>query len=315
MTKQKAPNTARLLLAYMAFGFVHEAAHWTTALLLGGLDAAKIKCSIAESPVQVLVLLAQCLFGRQADMQDFMVEKPLYDQTSNSYIRHAGWIVSCLVAAAVHFACFAAPSAHRLRSSSWILVMAYAVALEALVTDLFQFVPTPTTAGILYCGNFGLILLNPMWLQAPEEQGNCHSALKILQDMIRVTMMRGAQAGGVVTFEPQPGGHMKAIRSRVVNRKRTDLSEGIIKKVKADNKKNFATSASTSTAPTAMTFAGHTRFATSSIADFGGTHPHQWSPRAMRNVYDMETATASLVGVENYIMHNGTLYVSLDLTS
>ena len=296
--------TTTLLVAYLLFGLVHEATHWLCAFLLGVLDAPRI-AKVAQSPTRLLFLLGQALFGRQANIQECMLLPSTCTKNEENLVlvQHAGWIVSCSLAVLLSLS-MDAQKPHR---KVWLLA-AYATAVEAIVTDLLQFTPTnnPTVAGIFYCGNFGLILLNPMWLQATEERGNCNSALKILQDMIRVTMMRGAQAGGVVTFEPQPGGHMKAIRSRVVNRKRTDLSEGIIKKVKADNRKNFEKSASTSTAPNAMTFSGHTRFATSSIADFGGTHPHQWSPRAMRRVLNFQTASTSLIGVENYIMHNGT---------
>eukprot|EP00526_Cylindrotheca_closterium_P029493 CAMPEP_0113659004 /NCGR_PEP_ID=MMETSP0017_2-20120614/32085_1 /TAXON_ID=2856 /ORGANISM="Cylindrotheca closterium" /LENGTH=40 /DNA_ID=CAMNT_0000573443 /DNA_START=376 /DNA_END=494 /DNA_ORIENTATION=+ /assembly_acc=CAM_ASM_000147 len=38
-------------------------------------------------------------------------------------------------------------------------------------------------------------------------------------------MMRGAQSGGVVTYVPNGKNNMKAIRTRVVNGKRTDLSK------------------------------------------------------------------------------------------
>ena len=78
-------------------------------------------------------------------------------------------------------------------------------------------------------------------------------------------------------------------------------------------------------------FAGHTRFATSSKADLGGTHPHQWTPPTLRRVYNTSATdtssnppnkeTMDLSGrkyrkvftadnpttilVENFITHNG----------
>jgi hypothetical protein len=304
-------HTAKLLSAYLVLGGVHEAAHWICALILGVLDTPSISITTTgmQNPGTVLFLFFQAILGRQASIQEFA--SCSIDQETAAVIRHSGWIVSSCLASILHFFAFSSSlDAHKLhKPSTWsqILVLAaYATALEALVTDLFQFSPTPASKGIFYCGNFGLILLNPMWFQTPDERGNCHSALKILQDMIRVTMMRGAQAGGVITFEPQKGGLMKGVRSRVVNRKRTDLSEGIIRLVRKDNQSNFKKCANTTTAPDALTFAGHTRFATSSIADFGGTHPHQWSPRSIRRVFDFKSAKPTLVGVENYIMHNGT---------
>ncbi len=70
-------------------------------------------------------------------------------------------------------------------------------------------------------------------------------------------------------------------------------------------------------------FFGHTRFATSSKASFEGTHPHQWSVRRDYRVYSFGSASSfansvknrrggeevvvqpRVVGVENYITHNG----------
>ena len=61
-------------------------------------------------------------------------------------------------------------------------------------------------------------------------------------------MMRGAQSGGVVTFEPTTGGGggggkehqncnpiIRGVRSRVVNAKRTVLSKGVRRKIERDN--------------------------------------------------------------------------------
>lgn len=62
------------------------------------------------------------------------------------------------------------------------------------------------------------------------------------------------------------------------------------------------------------TYVGHTRFATSSIASFDGTHPHQWTPPRLWRCYDLsrksEGRGQSQAGstptlVENFITHNG----------
>jgi hypothetical protein len=47
-------------------------------------------------------------------------------------------------------------------------------------------------------------------------------------------MMRGAQSGGVITYVPNSSGSFKGIRSRVVNKKRTDLSVEVRRKVQRD---------------------------------------------------------------------------------
>lgn len=54
-------------------------------------------------------------------------------------------------------------------------------------------------------------------------------ALEVLEKMVRITMMRGAQSGGVVTYADDGGANktigLRGIRSRVCNGKRTDLSK------------------------------------------------------------------------------------------
>ena len=158
-----------------------------------------------------------------------------------------------------------------------------------------------------------------------------------------MTMMRGAQSGGVVTFEPTKYSTnnqeqtstsplhpptLKGIRSRVVNAKRTDLSKIIKQKLIKDNcsplngnlrgynKAEYTVN--DGGGKLVRGFFGHTRFATSSKASFDGTHPHQWSGRRDFKVYSFGSASAfnngsvsggkvepRVVGVENYITHNG----------
>jgi hypothetical protein len=139
--------------------------------------------------------------------------------------------------------------------------------------------------------------------------------------------MRGAQSGGVVTFEPVkysnkqhrptttttttineqqslPPPLLKGIRSRVVNAKRTDLSKKIKQKVIQDNCSTFTTGnirgynkaeylVNEGAGKLVRGFFGHTRFATSSKASFEGTHPHLWSRRREFNVYSFGSASAT----------------------
>lgn len=132
--------------------------------------------------------------------------------------------------------------------------------------------------------------------------------------------MRGAQSGGVTAY-PTEG--MAGVRSRIVNAKRTDLSERIfdasptrglfhqlIKTRKA--KKNFRP----------FFVSGHTRFATTSKATLDGTHPHEWTPPTKRRMFRAvasgrrqseldgnrnsgSTPTAQSMVVHNLITHNG----------
>jgi len=158
-------------------------------------------------------------------------------------------------------------------------------------------------------------------------------------------MMRGAQSGGVVTFEPTKYTHrhhnrptassevpplLKGIRSRVVNAKRSDLSKRLRQKIIQDNCSSITGNLrgwdkaeytlNDGGGKLVRGFFGHTRFATSSKASFDGTHPHMWSKRREYSVYSFRSASASssslssrsrnqleprIVGVENYITHNG----------
>jgi hypothetical protein len=154
----------------------------------------------------------------------------------------------------------------------------------------------------------GVILINAAWAGHKE-------ALDVLEKMVFVTMMRGAQSGGVVTYASGGGGgggrggnpQLRGIRSRVVNGKRTDLSELVRQKVERNDG---------AWRPTGFTraYSGHTRFATTSKASFDGTHPHQWCPPRPRRVYFMHDtrgaaghAGSAQRQVEHFITHNGDL--------
>ena len=104
-------------------------------------------------------------------------------------------------------------------------------------------------------------------------------------------------------------------RHRVVNGKRTDLSDLVIKGCR----KMLRPSAIRATpqrkgipetyfAP--KLFQGHTRFATSSVSDLPGAHPHQWSPPATRTHWAIDAAgnyVAEKRNIECFITHNGDL--------
>ena len=134
-------------------------------------------------------------------------------------------------------------------------------------------------------------------------------ALDVLEKMVRITMMRGAQSGGVVTYADDGDATktigLRGVRSRVCNGKRTDLSKLV--RDAAQSRERY-TQRSARQIPL---YAGHTRFATSSIASLPGTHPHQWTPARKLPVYDKGSRkvpkAASPTNVENYICHNGDL--------
>lgn len=159
------------------------------------------------------------------------------EQNSHSYdenlfiIRQCGWMTSVVVALLVHFLYRRSkfPTTHSsssrdcsysyvydggrfdyfFSSFQWCQLAAYVTAMDAIWTDLLQMDPYPfftsgfsfnddtnTSRVVFFCGNFGIILLHSSWC---DDHGG-RSALDILQKMIEVTMMRGAQSGGIVIF-------------------------------------------------------------------------------------------------------------------
>lgn len=260
-----------LLGWYFVLGALHEVAHVVFAILTGQSDNL-LDDGIATFLTR-LVLLRQCNLPALAC------------GLSGDIVRHAGWVTSAVLV-------------YYFRNNNTACLAASLVALEAMSTDLLGLVPCSPNSNVLFCGNFGIILLHKAW----SSNGGT-SALDILEKMVQVTMMRGAQSGGVVTFQPTSSGSMKGIRSRVVNKKRTDLSKEVRKKITRD------VSMRKGSIPF---FSGHTRFATSSKATFEGTHPQRWTPPSTRRVYDFNVPHSgkhvfepNSLKVENYITHNG----------
>lgn len=271
------------LAAYLLFGALHEFSHVLAAW------------SMSAKTIPSWGNLLSVILERRV-----VIDIDHHDATGSEYkIRHFGWIFSVILALIV---CF------RFGRSSSTKMAAIVTALEAMATDLFGFhqclclanlnLPTSMSVSsyVFYCGNFGIILMHHWWL---TNKGKL-SAMDCLEQMVNVTMMRGAQSGGVVTYTPsgEAKKDMKAVRTRVVNRKRTDLSKQIRSKVQ----RTFHPS---ETIQDTVLFAGHTRFATSSKASLDGTHPHRWTPGSFKRVYSWSTNQIERRWVENYITHNG----------
>ena len=217
----------------------------------------------------------------------------------SDFIRHGGWIASLLFAIAVVVAMYYEGIC--VNEMYFVVVALFLTAAEAVHSDLLSF---NRPLGRFFCGNFGVLLL---------QQASAHRVDAFLRRMLKVTMMRGAQSAGFVTYvRRRPGtDECRGVRHRVVNGKRTDLSDKLFHHARK------ATRASAIQAP--QIFQGHTRFATSSIADFSGTHPHQWTPKSSQYFWrdDVDTSAVGAAGrrvirretrtVEGYITHNGDL--------
>ena len=180
-------------------------------------------------------------------------------------------------------------------------VAALLVAAEAVVSDLFALERYRSAPGTFYCGNFGIIVL---------DRAHAHRVPQLLRSMINVTMMRGAQCAGLVSYSTDRNDNSTAARSRVVNGKRTDLCEKLL----SQRRTRAMLGAATRRAPDGgapLVFQGHTRFATSSIVNLGGCHPHRWSPPSRRTEWRFVIVgggfAAAPRNVEGYVTHNGDL--------
>ena len=319
-------SLACALAFHALFGAVHEASHLAAAWWTGRLpDVANLTDSAN--------VVAKAMLGRHvvvaANVSDGHVAFDI------DLVRHAGWVASAVVAITVAIASCryrdssqigkCKPRSNAAVEPRWSMsaaatIAAVVTALEAVSTDLLGIgVPSLAASGAdplgaaassitLLCGNFGVILINAAWAGKKE-------ALDILEKMVEITMMRGAQSGGVVTYASGPGGgkspegvnappQLKGIRTRVVNGKRTTLSELTRKKCEAHD------GASRPNKEFVRAYSGHTRFATTSKASFEGTHPHQWCPPQPRRVYFVHSQLnpgATKRNVEHFITHNGDL--------
>lgn len=296
-TKGNCCLVANALAWYLVLGLLHEGSHLLSAWFLGIWRLEKHQ--------SVTGLLIKAMFGRACDIS--MEGADNQDEESLAIIRHAGWIASLVIAILIHLAASGTssdkPRGRMALISSGARLAAWITCFEALCADLLG-IGVVAGRSELFCGNFGLILIHSTWVE--DDRGR--SALDMLERMVHVTMMRGAQSGGVVSWVTSADGmQSKGIRSRVVNAKRTDLSQLIRNKVERD----FYVLGSLRSG--IRTFLGHTRFATSSKTTFEGTHPHMWTSPQYRRIFRLDldsvvlssTPMPAVIKVENYITHNG----------
>lgn len=267
---------------------IHEACHILTALLLGWRGRVSLSFNHGlDSPVAASCALPG--LGSQP--------------RTEILVRHAGWVGSTLVALGITF------------GLGWSAVVAlpfWWTAAGAVASDALGIVVLPTSGSGFACGNFGVILL-----RATART----TVFATLRKMLRITMVRGAQSAGLVTYEPtgSRGKGRVGRRCRVVNGKRTDLSELLLSKVEREVRGGGVRGVYPQPGEAWRLFQGHTRFATSSICNLVGCHPHQWMPAqeqtAWRRAHGREATVnghtmhwvSERANVEGYITHNGDL--------
>eukprot|EP00965_Chrysotila_dentata_P236960 6201615-Pleurochrysis_carterae.AAC.7 len=124
-------------------------------------------------------------------------------------------------------------------------------------------------------------------------------------------MARGAHSAGLVTYSAEDSSAgLRGCRSRVVNGKRSDLSLLLLEKFQAALERRRPLDSDASIRAPQL-FQGHTRFATSSLVDLGGCHPHQWAPPSKMLHWEWDNAARCFISrqqnVEGFITHNGDL--------
>ena len=175
------------------------------------------------SVIDILEAVVRAVLGRYSlirvseEQQQQQGDGIEYYDRARSIITHAGWMFSVMLAVgchALHIAArnstfnnmqllrnnrkggvFNTRSVMKVFLNPAIPIVAYITALEAIVTDLFGFTPiqylddktADSSIIICFCGNFGILLLNPSWLSIDGGR----TALDVLEKMINVTMMRG----------------------------------------------------------------------------------------------------------------------------
>ena len=242
----------------MAAVAAHELAHYAVARLIGHRATIHLGCAGLGTSHTNVSGIGQATSLRIA------------------MVRHAGWCFSVALAAAV-------TAYGGINAVSQIIL--WTVAAESVASDVLLW----KGGELFFCGNFGIMLLDN--LASPQVK-------EILSTMLRVTMMRGAQSAGLVTYDAKGAG----TRKRVVNGKRTDLCDLLMAK--------FGAQVNTGAISAPQLFQGHTRFATSSIANFAGCHPHQWTPPKTVKLWKCNSSglfSSSQVNLECFITHNGDL--------
>jgi len=187
-------HVLRFFAAYYVVAVLHEAMHVVAACLVGEASSVLTLSNVRSAHVRV----------------------PGVSGWRSDFVRHARWLGSTLFAVAVTI----------VGANTHVQATAWLTALDGVCSDLLELEGPMCNycRDMFRCGNFGVIVID-------EERRR--NAVEILRTMVRITMMRGAQSGGVVTYVPSIGGSkgLTGIRSRVVNGKRTNLSTLVAWKV------------------------------------------------------------------------------------
>eukprot|EP00930_Biecheleria_cincta_P093561 TRINITY_DN839_c0_g1_i3.p1 TRINITY_DN839_c0_g1~~TRINITY_DN839_c0_g1_i3.p1 ORF type:complete len:1466 (+),score=253.31 TRINITY_DN839_c0_g1_i3:175-4572(+) len=159
------------------------------------------------------------------------------------------------------------------------------------------------------CGNWGLLCLAEFAQRARQKNELFPAGLEnLLVEMLEVVELRGAQAAGVSLIAAEG----PSCRTRVLKPKRGDLAETLFRKFKWELKRRspmrYFMPCIKSVQHEPILLQGHSRFGTSSAPALCETHPHQWSPQALRKVWRWDASkgwTCSTLKHFMTVTHNG----------
>ena len=158
------------------------------------------------------------------------------------------------------------------------------------------------SATYFYCGNFGFL-----GKRQPED-GNAllpARTVAVYKAMGQETEIRGAQAGGGVTFARDREGRAIFVGQKVVNRKRQNLTRTLESAFSFTRRKAMAMGVKASNK--VVVGAWHYRYATSSPPAIVETHWHEWTPAREAVVWRAERGEwlCDHQWVNHRITHNG----------
>lgn len=136
------------------------------------------------------------------------------------------------------------------------------------------------------CGNWGLLCIAE-YADRAQRRGEAfpEGLQKLLQQMLQVIQLRGAQAGGIQYIASGSNGQiLETCRARVLKPKRGDLSKTVFKRFNRSlwqqqlMRGRLLSACCVRPSRGIVLAQGHSRFGTSSVPAVMETHPHQWVP-------------------------------------
>lgn len=215
MIKHRLENSLimKSLSAYLFLGLLHESIHVIAAWVISPKSRVFFYSSVGNGRNSFVSFVIRALLGRYS-LVELDIERDAF------IVRHSAWVFSTVVAFALHFLNTktrslraagnkANSSATLFVSDPLFVIAAYITALEAVTTDLLGFVPVVAHLFdqdiiaengcqklMFFCGNFGIILLSPSWINVDGGK----KSLEMLEKMVNVTMMRGEVISSILFF-------------------------------------------------------------------------------------------------------------------